>query len=114
MQFRLYLQPTTAIFFAIRDGIKDAHEGHPPYFWSLFSDPGNMRDRLRSGWKSIGKVFLFAIIIDAVYQIIELQWFYPGEALIVALILAIVPYLLLRGPVNRLVAARQHHRHQHT
>jgi hypothetical protein len=33
---------------------------------------------------------------------IVLRWFYPGEALIVAFILACVPYLLLRGPVNRM------------
>ena len=24
-----------AIFFAIRDGLKDAREGKPPYFWGL-------------------------------------------------------------------------------
>jgi hypothetical protein len=28
--------------------------------------------------------------------------FYPGEALIVALLLAFVPYLLIRGPAERI------------
>ncbi len=28
---------------------------------------------------------------------------YPGETLIVAVLLAIVPYFLVRGPINRLV-----------
>ena len=50
----------------------------------------------------MGKAFIMALILDAVYQYIELRWFWPGEALLVALMLAIVPYLLLRGSVTRL------------
>jgi hypothetical protein len=38
-----------------------------------------------------------------VYQIAVLRFVYPGEAIIVAFGLAIVPYLILRGLVNRLV-----------
>ena len=37
-----------------------------------------------------------------IYQFIEQRWVYPGEAVLVAIILAIVPYLLIRGPVNRI------------
>jgi hypothetical protein len=106
MHFRVFLQPTMAIIFAIRDGRKDAREGKVPYFWSLFTEPGHRMDLLRRGWKSVGKVFILAMILDAVYQIWQLKWFYPGEAVLVALILAIVPYVLLRGPVNRLFARR--------
>ena len=103
MKFRLVLQPLMAVIFAIRDGRKDAREGRPPYFWALFTEPDNRRDMLKHGWKATGKVFVIAIIIDAVYQYTELSWFYPGEALLVAAILAFVPYLLIRGPVNRLM-----------
>jgi hypothetical protein len=46
-------------------------------------------------------------VIDVVYQIIAHRWVYPGEAVLVAVILAIVPYLLIRGPVNR-IARRSH------
>ena len=102
MHFRLVMQPLMAIIFAIRDGRKDARAGRVPYFWALFTDPGHRRDLLRSGWKSVGKIFVIALVLDAVYQYIELRWFYPVEALLVALVLAIVPYVLLRGPVNRL------------
>jgi hypothetical protein len=38
MHFRLLLQPGVATFFAIRDRLKDAREGEPPYFWGLFID----------------------------------------------------------------------------
>ena len=54
----------------------------------------------------MGKVFVVAIILDAVYQYIALSLFYPVEALLVALILAIIPYVLLRGPVNRLMSRK--------
>jgi hypothetical protein len=102
MHFRVIMQPLMAVIFAVKDGMKDAREGRVPYFWSMFNDPGHRRDLLRSGWKSVGKIFIIALILDAVYQYIELGWFYPVEALLVALILAIIPYVLLRGPVNRL------------
>jgi hypothetical protein len=102
MKFRLVLQPAMAIFFAVRGGLKDAREGKPPYFWGLFTDPGEREAMLKNGWKSVGKVFILAAVLDAIYQFIELRWFYPGEAVIVAIILAIVPYLLVRGPVNRI------------
>jgi hypothetical protein len=36
-----------------------------------------------------------------------LKTFYPGEAAIVAIMLAFVPYLLLRGPVARIVRWRR-------
>jgi hypothetical protein len=102
MTFRLYLQPAMAIFFAIRDGLKDAREGKPAYFYSLFTDTKNRRDRLREGFNAVGRVFVLGIIMDLIYQVIVFRWFYPGEALIVAFILALLPYLLIRGPVNRI------------
>ena len=106
MTFRLILQPIMAAIFAVRSGLKDAKEGKPAYFWALFTDSVNRRDLLRDGWKSVGRVFVFAIIIDLVYQWIVLRWFYPGEALLVAAILAFIPYLVIRGPVNRIARRR--------
>ena len=102
MTFRLILQPLMAIIFAIRSGLKDAKEGKPAYFWALFTDSVHRRDMLRDGWKSVGRIFILAIIIDAIYQFIVFRWFYPGEAILVAAILAFIPYLLIRGPVNRI------------
>lgn len=107
LNFRIVLQPLVAIIFAIRDGVKDAHEGRGAYFWDLFPDPAHRRELIRSGWKSVGKVFAAAFVIDAIYQFMELHWFYPGEALLTALILAIIPYVLLRGPVNRLTPRKR-------
>ena len=57
---------------------------------------------MRSGWKDVGKVFLLAIVLDVVYQFIVARFVYPGEALLVALLLAIVPYLVVRGLATRI------------
>jgi hypothetical protein len=105
MTFRLILQPTMAALLALRAGLKDAREGQAAYLWSVFTDPVNRADLLREGWKSIARVFLLAVIMDVIYQLIVFGWIYPGEALLVAILLAVVPYVLIRGPVNRI--ARQ-------
>ena len=102
LHFRFFLQPAMAIFLAIRDGLRDDREGKPPFFWSLFTDPGHRRELMRDGWKSISKVFIIAVLLDVVYQIIVVRWFYPFETVLVAILLALVPYILVRGPVNRL------------
>ncbi len=102
MKFRMILQPVMAAIFAIRDGRKDARERKAPYGWAVFTDSEHRRELLQAGWKAVGKIFVLAILIDAVYQFIVLRSFYLGEALIVAAILAFIPYLLIRGPVNRL------------
>ncbi len=106
MKFRLVLQPAMAAFFAIRSGLADARAGKPPYFWALLSDPGQRAGMIKDGWKSIGRVFILAVVLDVIYQIIVLRFVYPGEAIIVAFILAIVPYLIVRGLVTRVARTR--------
>jgi hypothetical protein len=104
MKFRLVLQPAMASIFAILSGLKDARAGKPPYFWALITDPARRIDMIKDGWKSVGKVFVLAIVLDVVYQIVVLRFMYPGETIIVAFVLAIVPYLILRGLVTRLAS----------
>ncbi|MGZ4830756.1 MAG: hypothetical protein ACXV78_14050 [Candidatus Angelobacter sp.] len=107
MKFRLVLQPCMAAFFAIRSGLADAKAGKSPYFWALLSDTGQRADMIKDGWKSVGKVFVLALVLDVIYQILVLRFVYPGEAIIVAFILAIVPYLIMRGLVTRVVRTRK-------
>ena len=101
MTFRIILQPMMAALLAILAGVKDARAGRPPYFWTILTDPSQRADLLREGWKSIARVFFLAIIMDVIYQVIVLRWVYPFEVILVAILLAVVPYLLIRGPVNR-------------
>jgi hypothetical protein len=101
LTFRLLLQPAIAVLLATRAGLRDARERRVPYFWALLYDPAHRRAMLHEGWRDIGRVFVLAIVLDVIYQLIVLRWVYPGEALIVSGILALVPYVLLRGAVTR-------------
>ena len=68
MSLRLILQPAMAAFFAIKDGLQDAREGHPAYFWALVNDAAHRRQLLKDGWKLIAKVFTIAAVLDGVYH----------------------------------------------
>lgn len=107
MSFRLVLQPAMAIAMAVVAGLKDARTGKPPYFLAPFGAGAADWQMLKDGWKSVGRVFLLAVALDLVYQWIVARFVYPGEAIIVAIVLAIIPYLLVRGLVTR-VARRRH------
>ena len=114
MRFRLVLQPLMATFFAIRSGLADASADKPPYFWALLSDRADREAMIKDGWKSVGRVFLLAIVLDVIYQLYVLRFVYPIQAIVVALILAIVPYLILRGLVTRVARAMGHGASTHT
>lgn len=102
MTFRLILQPAMAALLALRAGLKDAREGRPPYFWTLLTDSTQRSGLLRQGWKAVARVFVLALVMDTIYQLIVLRWIYPLELFVIAILLAVMPYLLLRGPVNRI------------
>jgi len=102
MKFRLVLQPAMAAFFAVRSGLADARAGKPPYFWALLSGSAPREAMLENGWKSVGRVFILAVVLDVIYQLYELRFVYPLQAIAVAFVLAIVPYLIVRGLVTRL------------
>jgi hypothetical protein len=101
--FRFIGQPLMASVLAVIDGIKDAKMGKPPYFWAVIVTPGHRKELLRDGWKSICKVFIVAMLLEGLYQVIVHQLDYRGYFLVAAFTLAIFPYLILRGPTNRLV-----------
>ena len=115
MTFRIILQPLMATILAFRAGLKDAQTGRPPYFWTILTDSSQRSELIREGWKSVARVFVLAIIMDVIYQLIVLGWVYPLELILIAVLLAVVPYLLIRGPVNRLVRRlRGKREHLHT
>jgi hypothetical protein len=79
LAFRLILQPVAAIFLAIRSGLSDARLGRPAYGWAMLSDPVHRRDLFREGSKEITKVFVVAVIIDLVYEVIVFHSIYLGQ-----------------------------------
>jgi hypothetical protein len=112
MKFRFVLQPTMAAILALLDGIADARANRTPYLRTILTDPAERRDRLSDGILAVARVILLGLGMDFIYQLYVLRTFYPGEAVLVALLLAVVPYVLLRGPftrVARAVLARKSH-----
>jgi hypothetical protein len=107
MALRFVVQPAMAIFFGVRDGLRFAREGRSLLFWSELEDPAERRAQFLATCRSIGKVFVLALILDAVYQGMTVGWFYPLEALIVAIVVALVPYFAVRGSVNWLASRKQ-------
>lgn len=102
MNLRFLLQPTIASLIAVRAGLKDARNGAPPYLWAAITDVAHRRALVRGGWMDLRKPFIVALILDAIYQTITHEAIYLFELLFTATLLPIVPYLLIRGPVNRL------------
>lgn len=63
-------------------------------------NPSQPRGRLREGLISTSQMALVGFAIDAIYQFKVFDRFYPAEAVMVVLLLAVIPYFVLRGLVE--------------
>ena len=108
MHFRFLMQPVMSLIFAILAAVRDAKTGTRPYISRFLTQKQERSTSLRELWKDVGKVFVIGVVLDIIYQIIVIfsketkERFYPLESILVAFGLAIVPYLILRGPLNRI------------
>lgn len=102
MHFRIYLQPLMATVFAVIAGIRDAKLGRPSHFRLMLSDSEQRAELMREGWRSIGRVLIFAAVLDTVYQLMVERFVYPLEILITALLLALLPFLIVRAIVSHI------------
>ncbi len=108
LSFRFILQPSMAALAAIHDGRKDARTGRSPYlwtivrFWTVAHTRGERVERLHEGLIATSRIILLGIVMDVIYQLVEYTTFYPAQALLIAVLLAFVPYLLIRGLVTRI------------
>jgi hypothetical protein len=98
---RFVLQPVVAALIALRAGLKDAREDRPAFLWAAFSDASARSQLLHGGWMDIRMPFLVAVILDGIYQLVAHRSIFPLELLFTASLLALIPYTLLRGPINR-------------
>jgi hypothetical protein len=109
MNLRFLLQPVMSLIFATRAAIKDSKNGTVPYLWRFMYSKDQRKSIAKEGWKDVGKIFIIGTILDIIYQLVVIfglksqHAFYPLESFIVAFLLAIVPYLLFRGPLNRVI-----------
>ena len=110
MAFRFVIQPLMATAIATRDGIRDGRTGAPPYFLTILIPSELQGAALKEGIRATGRIMLFALLLDAIYQLFFLHAFYLGEALFVAILLGFLPYTVFRGPISRIV--RHWHRNR--
>jgi hypothetical protein len=103
LNFRLVVMPTVVTILAVRAHLRDVRERRPTALWAFIKDPMERRRLFRSGLKDFGKVFVMATILDITYQLLVFRWIYPGEVLFIAVVCAIVPYFLVRGPITRIL-----------
>jgi len=102
MTFRFILQPAMAAVAAFRDGMEDARLGRTPYLLSILRGVEPRGARLWDGIVSTARILILGIAMDTVYQWLVFKTFYPAQAAVIAVLLAFVPYLLLRGPIERI------------
>lgn len=103
MSFRFVLQPLMAIILGVVDAIRDARAGKPAFLWTVLFRRTHRKELLQNAWQHVGRIFILALILDGLYQVFLLHAFYPLELLTVAFSLALIPYILVRGPLNRVL-----------
>ena len=102
LTFRLILQPVMGVINATRDGVKDARKGRPPYSWTMLTNSSERVHLLEEGWTAELRVIVLGVVMDLIYQYIVFKGIRPLELVIVVFVLAFLPYVLLRGPINRI------------
>jgi hypothetical protein len=102
MAFRFILQPGMATALAIRDGVRDARAHRLPFFLTVVSRPRERVGRLREALNATARVIFLGLLVDVIYQFVVLKTFYPGEAVIIALLVGFVPYVLVPGLATRI------------
>jgi len=102
MAFRFYLQPAIVIILAFRDGYRDAESGRKPYLWSIVHDPLSRKARLTEGIRAVARVLLLGTTMEIIYQVWVIGGFRPLEMITIVILLAFVPYLIVRGPAGRI------------
>ena len=114
LSLRFYIQPVLAAFLGLRAGLKDARSGQPPYLWATVTRHGHRWAMLKDALKDLRMPLLLAALLDAIYQSIAHKGIYLLELLFTIVLLALVPYVIVRPIVNRLATLRLRWRRSHT
>lgn len=105
----LLLQPALAVLFGVMHGVRDAHLKRGPFFTSLLRlSPPHQRGGgalRRLTWAVLG-----ALAASLGFQLVRSRDMHTANALLVALALAVLPYLLARDVSARL-DLRWHEKH---
>src|SRR5215475_11150452 len=74
--------------------------------------PRERAGRLREGLNATARIIALGLVMDVIYQAIVFKTFYSDQALVVALALAFVPYVIIRGVTARVSRGPPSRSHQ--
>jgi hypothetical protein len=114
LNLRFLIQPALAMFLGIRAGLNDARTGRRPYLWAAVTCHGRRWDLLKDALNGLRMPLLVAALLDAIYQTVTHQGIYMLELLFTVVLLALVPYSVVRGLANRFARLRLRWRRSET
>lgn len=107
-QFRLLLLPAMALSLGIRAGIADAREGTLPFARRVRGGHEPRALLLKDSLMRALNPLALAFVLDVILQRLTLGYVRPLAAIIVATILVWIPFVIVRGMMNRFWR-RAHH-----
>lgn len=108
-RLRFIVQPALAVFLGIRDGVKDAHAGSPPFLSGLMFHKTHRLTLFKSALGSVRNLVAIAVILDVASQFIIFREIHPGAALLLGPLLISAPYSLSRATANRVALGNARH-----
>jgi hypothetical protein len=102
LHFRFVVQPLVAMILGARAGLRDARAGEPPFLWAIVRCAERRGERVKDALRGIASVLLVAAVLDAAYQVMVHGGIFLLELVFTVAVLALVPYVLARGPMSRL------------
>jgi hypothetical protein len=108
-RLRFIFQPIVAILLGVRDGVKDARSGVPPFLWALAFHGSHRMALLKDAAIGIRNIVAVAILLDLISQALIFGEIRPAAALVVGPVLIAVPYVSARGVSNRIARAIHPH-----
>ena len=100
-RLRFFLQPVLAILLGVRDGVRDAKEGRPPYVWSVVTGTDRVQ-QLKRGLKQIALPLGVGFILSLVFQYVIRRVVHVGIAVLFGAVFIAIPYMAARALSNRL------------
>ena len=100
-QFRLLLLPAVALVLGVRAGIADAREGTLPFARRLRQGNEPREQLMKDSVKRALNPLALAFVLDVILQRLTLGYVRPLVAIVVAAVLVWIPFVIVRGVMNR-------------
>ncbi len=103
---RIFLQPLVAILLGVRDGLKDARAGAPPYLLDLLQAREQRASRLRALLRTLRFPLLLGVGMSLLFQQLIRRQVHLWTALAFGVAFITLPYCVARALANRLASRR--------